>query len=88
MEPYKVDQKYVIPNIYYSTEANEKISSYRATINPYIEESIARFITGDLSLDNDWQGYLDELDAMGLQDYLATVQEAYDEWKATANVEE
>ena len=84
MEPYKVPMKNVIPNFYYLSEENEKISSYKATINPYIEESIARFVTGDLNLKKDWDNYLKELDSLGLKDYLAIVQDGYDRWKATS----
>ncbi|MDL2232289.1 extracellular solute-binding protein [Ruminococcaceae bacterium OttesenSCG-928-L11] len=80
MEPYKVNAKYIVPNVYYETDENERISSYKATINPYIEECIARFITGDMNIENDWDGYLKELDSMGLSDYLSIVQNGYDRY--------
>ena len=83
MEPYKVPMKNVIPNFYYITEENEQISSYKATINPYIQESIARFITGDLSLDNDWDAFLNELNALGMQEYIGVIQSGYDRYIST-----
>lgn len=85
MEPYKVPMKNVIPNFYYLPEENQKVSSYKATINPYIEESIARFVIGDMNLDKDWNTYLKELDNLGLKDYLSAVQSGYDRWIKTAN---
>ncbi len=44
-----------------------------------LTSSIARFITGDLDIDDDaaWQSYLDELEQMGLSDLLAVYQAAY-----------
>lgn len=84
MEPYKVPMKNVIPNFYYITEENEKISSYKATINPYIQESIARFITGDMNLDTDWDNYIGELNALGMQEYISVIQSGYDRWASTA----
>lgn len=84
MEPYKVPMKNVIPNFYYITEENEKISSYKATINPYIQESIARFITGDMDLDAGWDSYINELNALGMQEYISVIQSGYDRWASTA----
>ena len=84
MEPYKVPMKNVIPNFYYVTEENEKISSYKATINPYIQESIARFITGDMDLDTGWDSYINELNSLGMQEYISVIQSGYDRWASTA----
>jgi putative aldouronate transport system substrate-binding protein len=84
MEPYKVPMKNVIPNFYYITEENEKISSYKATINPYIQEGIARFITGDMDLDAGWDSYINELNALGMQEYISVIQSGYDRWASTA----
>ena len=39
---------------------------------------IGRRITGDMDLDNDWDEYLAELNRMGLAEYQAAVQSAYD----------
>lgn len=47
------------------------------TINTYVNESLARFATGDLDIENDWDGYLAELEAMGLLQYQEIVQRAY-----------
>jgi len=83
MEPYKVPEKNILPNFYYLPEENEKIGVYKATINPYIQESIARFITGDMNLDKDWDKHLKELENLGLSKYISIVQGGYDRWKSS-----
>ena len=35
-----------------------------------------------MSLENDWQSYLDELDAIGLERYIEISQQAYDRMHA------
>ncbi|HML47278.1 MAG TPA: hypothetical protein PKE04_11075, partial [Clostridia bacterium] len=83
MEPYKVHMKNVLPNFYYLADENQEISTLKATINPYIGESIAKFITQDGALDKDWDAFIQELNALGLERYLSIIQGAYDRWMAT-----
>ena len=84
MSEYAVDEKNVLPLFYYLPEENEKIATYSVTIDTYVGESIARFISGDLDLDSDWNTYIEELNSFGLQDYIDTIQTGYDRWLANA----
>ena len=84
MSEYAVDEKNVLPLFYYLPEENEKIATYSVTIDTYVGESIARFISGDLDLDSDWDTYIEELNSFGLQDYIDTIQTGYDRWLANA----
>lgn len=77
-EPFKVDTKYVFPTIYYSEQDNEAMATYKATLNSYIIENKAAFITGSRDLNTEWDAFLSELDAMGMQEYLALLQKNYD----------
>lgn len=82
MTPYANEEKNSLPLFYYLSEENEKIATYAVTIDSYVTESIARFVTGDLDLDKDWDGYLKDLESYGLSDYLETIQGGYDRWVA------
>ena len=62
----------------FTGEENDEISEIKSTLSTYVSESIARFITGDLSIENDWEAYLNELDAIGLERFLEVCQAAYD----------
>ncbi len=77
MEKYKTDYHHVYPTLYYSQEDSEAVALYQATINPYIVEMKAAFITGNRPM-SEWNDFLSELDVMGMQDYLNLLQKNYD----------
>ncbi len=56
----------------------EEASDLRTTIREYVEESIARFVTGDLDIDSDWDRYLSELNSIGLDRMLQILNEEYE----------
>jgi putative aldouronate transport system substrate-binding protein len=43
-----------------------------------ITQSTAQFITGQKSLDSDWDSYVSDLGKLGLKRFLHIYQEAYD----------
>ena len=47
-------------------------------LNDYVMESVGRFVTRDLSLEDDWDNYVASIDAMGLEEYLGAIQSAFD----------
>jgi putative aldouronate transport system substrate-binding protein len=47
-------------------------------LNTYVEESIARFITGQMSLDTDWDRFQAQLRALGVDEYIKVIQDTYD----------
>lgn len=80
LEHEKVAQKIenVLPALYYPQAAIGEMSQLKTTINDYINESIVRFITGDKDIDKEWDGYVSQLDKLGLKRYLQIMQENYD----------
>lgn len=56
----------------------DEIAESKTTINTYVNETIARFSVGALDIENDWDDYLAELDAMGLERYIEVSREAYE----------
>ncbi len=67
----------VVEQIKYTLEENEQIQEIKSTLKVYVEESMARFITGDLDVEKDWDNYVKELDTIGLDSLLAVSQTAY-----------
>lgn len=68
----------VLPGLYFTEEASERIALDKTAVTDYTLESMVGFITGTLSLDNDWDTYVDTLNSIGLEEYLSLYQEAYD----------
>ena len=40
------------------------------------------WLTGESNIEDDWDSYVEEVNAAGLQDILAIRQASYDSWKA------
>ncbi len=73
--------EYANPNyvagLVFNEEEQKVISEYKSMVNDYIAESFAQFVTGGKSIDSDWENYLSEFQRMGVENYLAAVNNAY-----------
>jgi len=80
MEPYAQDptKNDVLPELKLTEEEVSKIQTIGVEVEKYIAESRVAFITGQKSLDTDWDAYLKDLDKMGLSTLLGVYQTAYD----------
>ena len=72
------DQSNVLAGQVYTAEEIEINQDIWSPINTYINECFSRFCMGDLDLDADWDNYVDELYAMGLQDKIDAENQCYD----------
>jgi putative aldouronate transport system substrate-binding protein len=61
----------------YNEQEQEIINDLHTTILTYVRESFARFVMGDLSIDQDWDSYVAEFSKMGLPDVIKAAQSAY-----------
>lgn len=62
----------------FTQEEIDQVSEIEASVRTYVDESMGRFILGDLDVEKDWDAYLAELEGMGLNQYLEVAQIAYD----------
>jgi putative aldouronate transport system substrate-binding protein len=63
--------------INYTTEEFGEIAEIQSNITTYWNECFTRFVIRDMSLENDWNRYLGELRAMGIDTYINTTRTAY-----------
>lgn len=70
-----------ISTLIYTEDENEIIAEPQTTINTYVAEARAQFITGALDIENDWDAYLNELYNNELAAVLEVMQAAYDRTK-------
>jgi putative aldouronate transport system substrate-binding protein len=66
-----------VPALNFTPEETEELAEIRTAIETYRSECRTRFILNDMSLENDWDGYLSELDAIGMVRYTEICQAAY-----------
>ncbi len=78
MEKYRQDLSTVMPDLYMSSEDSAEMSLLKTNITDTQKQYMTQFITGERSIDADWENYLGALDNVGLQRYLEMLQKAYD----------
>lgn len=69
-----------LPPLYLNSEEIDEIAGISGDLSTYIEETEAKFITGQLDVSDDevWENYLNELEKMGVDRYIEIYQGAYD----------
>lgn len=77
-EPYKQKLENILPPLYFTNEQASELADLSKTINDYVKEMTARFVTGDANLDKGWDEYMKTLDNMSLKRFLEIYQETYD----------
>lgn len=81
---YKPDADSLVPDIAFDTEASKRISDFTLTIGSYVNQATVQFITGAVDIETEWPNYLDKMNNMGLEEYLAIYQQGYDEYMAAS----
>ena len=80
LRPDLIDPESLCKLLFSSDEAFE-LSVYQTDILNFVQENIVKFITGERDL-AEWDDYVSQVQAMGLEQYLAIYQAAYDRWLA------
>ena len=76
--PFVPDDEQIVPRLsFLGDEANE-IVDIETQLIEYVNEMVARFVTGDVDIDDGWDAYLRELDNIGLERYVEIYQKSYD----------
>lgn len=66
-----------MPVVYLSAEAQQQIDAVHLPIMRYAEAAMARFVTGDIPLNDDtWAAFCQEVDALGINTLISLWQEA------------
>lgn len=78
LKPYIVEERW--PSFTYTVEENNKMASLSYDIETYVKEMRDRFITGDISF-SEWDGYVNTINNMGLEDYMDIQNAAYERYK-------
>ena len=71
--------EYVYPNVFMTAEDTEKLTSIQQDLITYINASRSKFVMDGLS-DADWEAYLNQVNAYGIDEYLGIYQKYFDEF--------
>lgn len=59
-----------MPTLEFSEDASERYSDLNANIIPYVENYMAKVVTGETALEDSWAEFQSKLEAMGAAEYL------------------
>jgi putative aldouronate transport system substrate-binding protein len=78
-QPYG-NESLIVPPLWYSAEDASQIPMLATNINTYVEETIAKFVVGDLdpNRQSDWDSFQTQLRNLGIANYLQIIQRNYD----------
>lgn len=71
------DINHEVPSYSMTVEESDISASISTDIDTLLDETLVKFIVGDLSIENDWDSFIENLYSIGLQDYLDVNQAAY-----------
>lgn len=74
-EPHRANEKY--PPVMLSVEELDRISTIETDIRTLVDEKIATWIVKG-GIEDEWDGYVSQLDSMGLPEVVEVYQTAYD----------
>lgn len=77
--PY-VDKDEIYPKLFASNEDLERLAQIEADLLPFIQRSRAEFIQTGIT-DENWNSYKEELNRLGLEEWLEIKQRNYDSYK-------
>ena len=74
---YDAHPDIVLPQVAFNDEEADAVSTISTDVKDYVKESMAGFIANGVT-DSSWDEYVKQLDQIGLQDFIANTQSAWD----------
>ncbi|WP_105614836.1 extracellular solute-binding protein [Vallitalea okinawensis] len=68
----------ILPPLPFTDQQSAELVPYQNTIESFYKEKIAYFVLGDMDIDAEWEGYIQQLEQMGLNKMLEIYQESFD----------
>lgn len=79
LEPVLVEELWT--NLTYTTEESQVLNTVGNDIEKYIEEMRDKFISGEASLDSDWNKYVENIEKIGLDKYMEVKKAAVERFQ-------
>jgi len=77
LQKWGKEPKQVVGKIIYTKEEEDNISEINSTLKTYVKECQTRFIMGEMSIEDDWDEYINTLKNIGLDLVIETTQIAW-----------
>ena len=70
----------LMPGMIPTAEEADQVSPFLTDSDSYVQEARMKFVTGQWNFDSDWDAYVNQLNAMGAEDYITVKQAQYDRY--------
>lgn len=80
-EPYAAPADFALPPLYFDSDAAQTVAELTLTIQNYVDQTFAQAVTGQIDIEQAWEDYTASLSSMGLDNFVALHQDAYDKAK-------
>ena len=67
-----------VPTLIYTEDEIDEASEIQSNLKTYVKECETLFVTRQMSIEDDWDSYLQELENIGYKQFIAVSQQAYD----------
>ena len=72
------------PAFSYDEKDSERMAVLKNDIDTYVNECEAKFVTGEMNFEEDWDNYVKTLETIGLAELMEIYQRGLDAYKAVA----
>lgn len=69
---------YEFPDVYLTVDENDRAMELRSEIEDYLYSMEGRFISGELSIEDNFDAFIEQLKALGVEEYLGIYAAAYE----------
>lgn len=74
----------LVPNMSFDEDDAKIVTESTLTIGGYVNQALVQFIDGSMDIEKDWDSYIEKLKSMGVEEYIAAYQRAYDKYVEVA----
>ncbi|WP_026528172.1 DUF3502 domain-containing protein [Butyrivibrio sp. VCD2006] len=74
----------LVPNMSFEEDDARVVTESTLTIGGYVNQALVQFIDGSMDIEKDWDSYIEKLRSMGVDEYIAAYQRAYDAYMEAA----
>ena len=71
-----------LPTLYFTVEDQDRLNELTTPLDDYVASCEAKFITGEMSIENDFDGFIKTLEEYGVEEYLEIYNKYYSAYKA------
>lgn len=84
---YKSDYNLAMPNLSYTDEEADEYAALMGDINTYLDETISKFVTGQMDVDTEYDTVVQTLKDMGAERALEINRDAHKRWLEKAGIQ-